>query len=83
MALSSLRNLPEIEVASEDEDFASGKFGNVKIDVLLTRNKLFDNVHRQHATTLQFGEPKIPCANPYGDGYASERIRDVLLGMVA
>lgn len=66
MASSSLRNLPEVEVTSEDEDFASGKFGDIKIDVLLTRNKLFDNVRRQHATTLQFGEREIPCATVDG-----------------
>jgi hypothetical protein len=66
MALSSLRNLPEIEVTSEDEDFASGKLGNLKVDVLLTRNKLFDNVQSQYATTLQFGEREIPCATVEG-----------------
>lgn len=66
MALSSLRNLPEIEVTSEDEDFASGKLGNLRIDVLLTRNRLFDNVQSQYATTLQFGEREIPCATVEG-----------------
>lgn len=66
MALSSLRNLPEIEVTSEDEDFASGKLGNLKIDILLTRNKLFDNVQTQNVTTLQFGEREIPCATVEG-----------------
>ncbi|HVQ40492.1 MAG TPA: hypothetical protein VMS31_23320, partial [Pyrinomonadaceae bacterium] len=62
MALSSLRNLPEIDVTSEDEDLASGKLGKLKIDVLLTRNRLFDNVRSRYATTFQFGEREIPCA---------------------
>jgi hypothetical protein len=66
MALDSLRNLPEIEVTSEDEDFVSGQFGNLKIDVLPTQNKLFNKVRRQHATTLQFGERQIPCATVEG-----------------
>jgi hypothetical protein len=66
MALASLRNLPEIEVTSEDENFASGRFGNLKIDVLLTRNILFDKVRRQRATTLQFGEREISCATVEG-----------------
>jgi len=66
MTLDSLRNLPEIEVRSEDEDFVSGQFGNLKIDVLLTQNKLFDKVRCQHATKLQFGEREIPCATVEG-----------------
>jgi hypothetical protein len=66
MALSSLRKLPEIEVMSEDDDFASGKLGNLKIDVLLTRNRLFDNVRSQYAAILQFGEREIPCATVEG-----------------
>ncbi len=66
MALSSLRNLPEIEVTSENEDFVSGKLGNLKIDVLLTRNKLFDKIRLQHATTLEFGKREIPCATIEG-----------------
>jgi hypothetical protein len=66
MALSSLRNLPEIEIKSEDDDFASGQFCNLKIDVLLTRNRLFDNVRRHHATTFQFGGGEIPCATVEG-----------------
>ncbi len=66
MALASLRNLPEIEITSEDEDFASGNLSNLKIDVLLTRNRLFDNVQSQYATTLQFGEREIPCATVEG-----------------
>ncbi|HEV7474845.1 MAG TPA: hypothetical protein VGN90_12405 [Pyrinomonadaceae bacterium] len=66
MALASLRNLPEIEVTSEDENFASGKFGDLKIDVLLTQNTLFDDVRRQRATKLQFGENEISCATVEG-----------------
>lgn len=66
MALSSLRNLPEIEVTSQNDDFASGKLGNLKIDVLLTRNKLFDHAQSQYATTLQFGGREIRCATVEG-----------------
>jgi hypothetical protein len=66
MALASLRNLPEIEVISEVENFASCRFGDLKVDVLLTRNILFDNVRRQCATTLHFGEREISCATVEG-----------------
>jgi hypothetical protein len=66
MAVDSLRNLPEVEVITENEDFARGKFGDLKIDVLLTRNKLFDKVRCEHATTLHFGERDIPCATVEG-----------------
>src|SRR4030065_1480741 len=38
MALPSLKKLPEIQISSEETDFARGKFGELQIDILLTRN---------------------------------------------
>src|SRR6266849_4354204 len=40
MAVSSLARMPELLVESRDEDFARGKFGELKVDVLLTSNAL-------------------------------------------
>ncbi|MCS6826116.1 MAG: hypothetical protein NZ553_05810 [Caldilinea sp.] len=37
MALSSLEKLPELEISEQDMHFARGKFGELLIDVLLTR----------------------------------------------
>src|SRR5438552_2419198 len=42
MAVSSLERMPELLVETRDKDFARGKFGDLKVDVLLTSNALFD-----------------------------------------
>lgn len=66
MALSSLRDLPEITVLSQDADFARGKFDDLKIDILLTSNPLFARVQQNYATSQQFTEHQIPCATVEG-----------------
>ena len=62
----SLKKLPEIQIASEDADFARGKFAELQIDILLTRNRLFEKVQRKYATTQPFAERDIPCATVEG-----------------
>lgn len=66
MALSSLKKLPEIEVESQDVNFARGKFKDLQIDILLTRNPLFRKVQQRYATTHRFVERDIPCATVEG-----------------
>jgi hypothetical protein len=66
MALSSLKKLPEIEVLSQETNFARGKFGELQIDILLTRNRLFEQVRRRYATMQRFVEQDIPCASVDG-----------------
>jgi hypothetical protein len=66
MALSSLKKLPEIEVISQETNFARGKFGELQIDILLTRNRLFERVRRQYATLQHFVEQDIACASVEG-----------------
>lgn len=66
MTSSSLAELPEIEVTHRDADFARGRFGQLKVDILLTSNPLFDRVSKKYATTHQFVEESIPCATVEG-----------------
>ena len=66
MALSSLHRLPEIEITSQDAYFAHGKFNELKIDVLLTHNPLFEKVRQHYGTTRHFIEQDIPCATVEG-----------------
>src|SRR5919199_1365699 len=47
MALSELAKLPELEIESEDANFARGRFGRLRVDLLLTRNPPFDEVKRR------------------------------------
>ena len=66
LAPSSLQALPEIEVTGEEPNFARATFEGLKIDILLTRNPLFENVLRDYATPQPFGERTIPCATVEG-----------------
>ncbi|MEA2605120.1 MAG: hypothetical protein QOF89_6112 [Acidobacteriota bacterium] len=66
MALSSLDLLPELRQVSQKDDFARADFQGLQIDLLLTRNPLFDEVRRRHATRQPFAEREIPCATPEG-----------------
>ncbi len=66
VALPALAELPEIKIASRDADFARGHFDDLKIDLLLTQNRLFDKVRREHVTVRQFKEQAIPTATVEG-----------------
>lgn len=62
ISLSSLKKLPEIDITSQDINFARGQFGNLQIDCLLTRNRLFEKVQQEHVTKQYFVEQEILCA---------------------
>lgn len=66
MALSSLKSLPELKVMSQDKDFARAQFDQLQIDILLTRNRLFDLVRRRYTTTAQSMEREVFCATVEG-----------------
>ena len=66
VAVSDLSRLPEIRLASQDANFARGRFEDLQIDFLLTRNPLFERVRRQYATTQPFRERDIVCATVEG-----------------
>jgi len=66
MAVSSLERVPELLVETRDEDFARGKFGDLKVDVLLTSNALFDQVRKHFTATQRFVEQDIQCATVEG-----------------
>jgi hypothetical protein len=66
VAVSSLQQLPEIQIASQDQDFARGKLGELQIDLLLTSNPLFDQVRQQHVMIQHFADRDLPCATVEG-----------------
>jgi hypothetical protein len=66
MAVSALGRLPELEVNTRDVDFARGKFGELRVDLLLTSNPLFDEVRKRFITSKHFVGHVIPCATVEG-----------------
>src|ERR1041385_3109722 len=66
MAVSALERLPELDVNARDVDFARGKFGELRVDLLLTSNPLFDEVLKHFTTAKHFVEHAIPCATVEG-----------------
>jgi len=66
MALPSLSKLPEIKIESQDMYFARGKFGELQIDILLTKNPLFDQVSKTYSAEKQFTDRTIRCATVEG-----------------
>lgn len=66
MALPSLAKLPEIKIESQDMYFARGKFGELQIDILLTKNPLFAKVEKKYAAAKKFMDRKIRCATVEG-----------------
>ena len=66
MALPSLKQLPEIELTTQDQNFARGRFNELRIDILLTRNSLFDKVRRNYTSQQRFVEQDIPSATVEG-----------------
>lgn len=66
MALSSLEKLPELKVTSQDVYFVEAEYGGLQIDILLTKNPLFDKVHKSFTVTQQFLDRDIPLASVEG-----------------
>lgn len=66
MAVSALERLPELHLENRDVDFARSRFGDLRINVLLTTNPLFDEVRKRYTTSRRFVEQVIPCATVEG-----------------
>lgn len=66
MSLSSLKNLTEIEVSSQNTNFVRGAFNGLQIAILLTQNQLFEQVQKNYKTTQTFVEQDISVATVEG-----------------
>lgn len=66
VALAALQKLPEIEILEQSEYFAQGRLGALKIDFLLTRNRLFAYVQRNLTTVQDFAGRRVRCATVEG-----------------
>ena len=66
MAVSALEQLPELRVETRGADFARSKFSDLRVDMLLTSNPLFEEVRKRYTTSKRFVEQEIPCATVEG-----------------
>ena len=66
MAVSALEKLPELKIATQDMYFVQGIYNELQIDILLTKNPLFDKVHREYSKIERFLDRKIPLATVEG-----------------
>lgn len=66
MAVSALERLPELQIETRDADFARGRFSELRVDVLLTSNPLFDRVRERYSSVQRFVEQEIGCATVEG-----------------
>lgn len=66
MALSEIDRLPEIQITSQDANFARGEFAGLQIDILRAENPLFARVKQAYTTTQDFAGQPIPTATVEG-----------------
>jgi hypothetical protein len=62
----ALSSLPELVIIEENRDFARGLFGSLKVDLWLTKNRLFKYVNQKYAVEKQFGGRTIRCVTVEG-----------------
>ncbi|QDU91010.1 hypothetical protein Pla175_44260 [Pirellulimonas nuda] len=61
-----LAKLPELVVEDQNQEFGRGKLGELQVDLLFTRNKLFKRVASLHTTRKRFADREAPCATEEG-----------------
>lgn len=63
---TALKKLPEITITSQDTFFAHGRYHDLQIDFLLTKNPLFAHVQKRYTTKNPFFERMIASATVDG-----------------
>ncbi len=66
LARPDLESLPELVVMEENKDFARAEFETLQVDLLLTRNALFNLVRERYATERTFGDRTVRCVSVEG-----------------
>jgi hypothetical protein len=61
-----LEKLPEIRIEDRNPDFARGWFGELRVDFLFTKGKVFETVRRKYTTIKPFADRSVRCATPEG-----------------
>ena len=66
ISAADLAKLPDVEINDQNQEFLSGKYGELSIDFLFTENELFAKVKDQHSVKQRFVEREIRCATVEG-----------------
>jgi hypothetical protein len=66
MSLSSVEKLPELDISRQDMYFVRANYGELEIDILLTKNPLFKKVHSKYSKEQRFLDRNIPIATVDG-----------------
>lgn len=66
LSIESLTTLPELKVSDQNPSFARATFGELRVDLLLTANPLFNLVQQRFATVHRFHEIDVRCATVEG-----------------
>jgi hypothetical protein len=66
MSIASLEKLPELKISSQDMYFVRASYNELQIDILLTKNPLFEKVHREYIKVERFLDRKIPLVTVEG-----------------
>jgi hypothetical protein len=66
MSLSSVEKLPELNISSQDMYFIRANYGELEIDIRLTKNPLFKKVHSKFSKEQRFLDRNIPIATVDG-----------------
>jgi hypothetical protein len=66
MTVSALEKLPELKISSQDRYLVRASYNELQIDIDLTKNPLFEKVHRAYSKVERFLDRKIPLATVKG-----------------
>jgi hypothetical protein len=66
MTVSALDKLPELKISSQDMYFVRASYKELQIDILLTKNPLFEKVHNDYSKVERFLDRNIPLATVEG-----------------
>jgi hypothetical protein len=66
VSAADLAKMPELRIEEQNIEFARAWLGELRVDFLFTRSKIFNAVKKRYVTTKRFIERELPCATVEG-----------------
>lgn len=66
VSAADLPKLPQLTIKSQDNDFATADYQGLKVDLLLTSNKLFRLIRDKYVTQVEFAQRSVRCVTVAG-----------------